>query len=67
MYMLHKMSEVRGWSHSDMMHMSKKVFFRYYGYWYSERFAEAKHQEKQEYKRKMEEEKNKPKQWKSLK
>jgi len=65
--MLHKMSEVRKWSHSDMMNMSKEVFFRYYGYWYSEIFAEQKRQEKEEYKRKMEENKNKPKQWKSLK
>ena len=40
MYMLHKMSEVRCWSHNDMMDMSKTVFFRYYGYWYQERLAE---------------------------
>ena len=30
--MLHKMSEVRGWSHNEMMDMSKAVFLRYYGW-----------------------------------
>lgn len=38
--MLHKMSELRGWSHDEMMAMSKELFFRYYGYWYMEQFNE---------------------------
>ena len=45
MYMLHKMSEVRGWTHNEMMGMSKRVFFRYYGYWYADQFNETMFQE----------------------
>lgn len=58
MYMLHKMSEVRGWSHNDMMDMSKTVFFRYYGYWYQERLAEEEMYKRDEAKRKMDQNKN---------
>ena len=65
--MLHKMSEIRGWSHEEMMRMPKSIFFRYYGYWFSERFKEAKEAEKEEMKRKIQENREKPKQWKSLK
>jgi hypothetical protein len=39
--MLHAMSKERGWSHDEMMRMSKRVFFRYYGYWYAEEFNEV--------------------------
>lgn len=39
--MLHKMSEVRGWTHEEMLRMDKRTFYRYYGYWYSERLIES--------------------------
>jgi exonuclease I len=53
MVMLHRMSEVRGWSHDEMMNMSKRVFFRYYGYWYADRLNEERHQQWQEHKQKL--------------
>lgn len=34
--MLHKMSELRGWTHEYMMSMPKTLFYRYYGYWYQD-------------------------------
>lgn len=43
--MLHKMSELRGWSHEEMMAMSKELFYRYFGYWYAERFNEMMERE----------------------
>ena len=50
--MLHKMSEVRGWSHNEMMDMSKSIFFRYYGYWYSDQLNEERYREYQDHKQK---------------
>jgi hypothetical protein len=38
--MLHRMSEVRGWHHEEMMDMSQPLFYRYYGYWYQDRLQE---------------------------
>jgi len=52
--MLHKMSEVRGWSHNEMMDMSKSIFFRYYGYWYADQLNEERYREYQEHKQKLE-------------
>jgi hypothetical protein len=46
--MLDVMSKERGWSHDEMMRMSRRVFLRYYGYWYAERFNEAIQQEWEE-------------------
>ena len=51
--MLHRMSEVRGWSHAEMMSMSKRVFFRYYGYWYADRLNEERYREWEEHKQKL--------------
>lgn len=48
LFMLHKMSEARGWSHESMMKMNKRVFYRYYGYWYQDRLFEEMAQEQQE-------------------
>lgn len=45
--MLHKTSEVRGWTHSDMLMMDKEVFYRYYGYWYSDRLNEEAQYERE--------------------
>jgi hypothetical protein len=64
--MLHKMSEVRGWSHNDMMKMSKSLFYRYYGYWLQERLMEEEHQKREERKREAEQKRSQPRQWKSL-
>ena len=54
MYPLHKMSEVRGWSHNEMMDMSKRVFLRYYGYWYADRLNEERDRIWEEKKRELE-------------
>ena len=56
--MMHKMSEVRGWSHNDMMEMDKPTFFRYYGYWLAERLEEEANHERDEAKRKLEAKRN---------
>ena len=53
MAMFHRMSEVRGWSHNEMMTMSKRVFMRYYGYWYAERLNEQRADEWEEHKSKL--------------
>jgi hypothetical protein len=52
--MLHKMSEVRGWSHNEMMEMSKSIFFRYYGYWYADQLNDERYREYQEHKQQLE-------------
>jgi len=64
--MMHKMSEVRGWSHEDMMKMSKSLFYRYYGYWYIDRLVEENHYEEEERKRKAEANKNKSRNFRPL-
>jgi hypothetical protein len=50
--MLNVMAKECGWSHKDMMRMSRRVFLRYYGYWYAERFNETMQQEWEEAKNK---------------
>lgn len=52
--MLHKMSEVRGWGHDEMMSMSKTLFFRYYGYWYAEQINEERYRIWMDHKSKLE-------------
>lgn len=64
--MLHKMSEVRGWSHEEMMKMPKSLFYRYYGYWYQERLVEEEIRKRDEQKQKRESRKNQPRNWKSM-
>jgi hypothetical protein len=64
--MLHKMSEVRGWSHDEMMKMPKSLFYRYYGYWYQERLVEEEIRKRDEQKQKRESRKNQPRSWKPL-
>jgi len=64
--MLHKMSEVRGWSHKDMMAMKKHIFYRYYGYWYQDNLREEERQKEQERKQKKMERNDKVHQWKKL-
>lgn len=65
--MLHIMSTERGWTHEDMMSMPKHIFFRYYGYWYKDKLNEEHEMKQQERKRQEEENRSRPKQWKSLK
>jgi hypothetical protein len=60
------MSEIRGWSHQEMMSMPKRAFYRYYGYWYQDQLREEIQRKEDESKRKAEEAKTKPKQWKHL-
>ena len=56
-----------GWSHEDMMKMSKRVIFRYYGYWAIDNILRAEEQEKENAKAAREERMNSPDtQWKSL-
>lgn len=54
-----------------MMEMPKEVFFRYYGYWYSDQFNEMLRNKYEEEKRKKEEARKnaqeQPRQWKSFK
>ena len=50
--MLHMMSMERGWSHDEMMRMPKRLFFRYYGYWYADKFNESMQMEWEEAKNK---------------
>lgn len=61
--MLHKMSEVRGWTHNEMMSMNKRIFYRYYGYWYSDRLKEEAAQKEAESKQ---QNNNQERNWKSL-
>jgi len=53
MFMFHKMSEIRGWSHDEMMGMSKRTFLRYYGYWYAEILNEERRMEWEEHKQEL--------------
>jgi hypothetical protein len=46
--MLHVMSTEHGWSHDEMMRMSRRTFLRYYGYWYAEQFNATIQQEWEE-------------------
>lgn len=64
--MLHKMSEVRGWSHNEMLQMSKSTFYRYYGYWYQDQLEEHYRMEHDKKKQERESKRNQPRQWKSL-
>jgi len=61
--MLHMMSKVRGWSHDEMMAMDKRMFYRYYGYWYQDNLRREEYEKEEERKQKL---KDKPKQWKQL-
>lgn len=60
------MSEIRGWSHNDMMSMSKTVFYRYYGYWIQERLMEEEEQKRAERKQAQNSRKNEPRSWKPM-
>jgi hypothetical protein len=68
--MFHKMSEVRGWRHDEMMSMPKSLFYRYFGYWYIEQLNKEEHYKEQERKQKRDEERKQrqsnPNRWKSL-
>ena len=46
--MLAAMASEHGWGHEEMMRMPRRVFLRYYGYWYAERFNESMQQEWEE-------------------
>ena len=50
--MLHKMSELRGWTHEYMMDMDKPLFYRYYGYWYQDNLRKQEEYEKDKAKNK---------------
>jgi len=50
--MLRVMAKENGWSHDEMMRMSRRVFLRYYGYWYAEKFNESMQMEWEEAKNK---------------
>lgn len=65
MMMLHRMSMERGWTHNEMMRMPKRLFYRYYGYWYQDRLREHDEMEERERQRKLREKRNsQPRQWK---
>ena len=50
--MLKAMAKEHGWGHEEMLRMSRRVFLRYYGYWYAERFNDSMQQEWEEAKNK---------------
>lgn len=52
--MFYKMAEVMGWSHQEMMEMPKRVFYRYYGYWFAEQLMQQEANEESERKQKAE-------------
>jgi hypothetical protein len=64
--MLHKMSEVRGWGHQDMMAMSKTLFYRYYGYWYQDQLNEERYQKWREANQKLQSKGKEAREYKEL-
>lgn len=60
------MSEVRGWSHDEMMKMPKSLFYRYYGYWYQEQLIEREIQKREEAKQKRKQATSQPRNWKPM-
>ena len=63
--MLHRLSTEKGWSHNMMMKMSKRLFYRYYGYYYQDTLREKDYHDEMERKRKLEvEQQSKPRNWK---
>ena len=55
------------WKHEDMLKMSKRILFRYYGYYLIDQIQRAEEQEKEEAKRVRDERMNNPNtEWKSL-
>ena len=38
--MLQSMAEVNGWTIEYMLSMKKRIFHRFYGYWYQDRILE---------------------------
>lgn len=59
--MFHKMSELRGWTHETMIKMDKRLFLRYFGYWYQDQLYQEMQREEANKPRN-----DKPKQWKPL-
>jgi hypothetical protein len=64
LFILHKMSDTKGWSHSEMMKMKKSVLWRYFGYWYQEQLNEEARLERLEKENKNQS--NGQRNWKSL-
>ena len=64
--MLKNCAKVYNWSHEEMLHMQKRVFFRYYGYWLIEQIQQEEDREaearKEDLRQRMEANKN----WKTL-
>lgn len=58
------MAEVTGWTHEYMMKMDKRLFMRYYGYWYAEQLITQIRQEEAE--KKNNQPRDNPKTWKQL-
>lgn len=56
-----------GWQHKDMLKMSKRVLFRYYGYYIIDQIIKSEEQEKENAKAAREQRMNDPgTQWKNL-
>ena len=63
--MLHRMSMDRGWSHTDMMRMPKRLFYRYYGYMYQDSLRQKDEMDERERREKLrQKEESQPRQWK---
>ena len=65
--MLQVCAKEYGWRHEDMMKMSKRVLFRYYGYYLIDLIIRSEEQEKENAKAEREARMNDPNvEWKSL-
>jgi hypothetical protein len=65
--MLQACAKEYGWTHKDMLSMSKRVLFRYYGYYLIDLIEKAEAQEKENAKYEREQRMNNPDtQWKNL-
>ena len=65
--MLQTLAQVNGWTHDNMMSMSKRTLFRYYGVWLIRKIQEQEKREAEERAEQNRERRNNPNtQWKSL-
>jgi hypothetical protein len=64
--MLATLAEVYHWTHEDMMKMSKRVLFRYYGYWYITQIKRDEEEKERQRQSEREARKQQPRNWQSF-
>ena len=62
--MFHRLSTEKGWTHEYMMGLPKRLFYRYYGYFYQDNLREKDHQDEMDRERKLKEKESGPRNWK---